>query len=169
MKKGKKSKRIMYVIAFLFSALVIAVLLPAFQKPNGTPTVWCKSHMRQLAISCELYNEEYNTWPDKKLWNDALKDLLGDNDTFQCFRDKVGPCSYAMNAGIPADANTLPADLVVFFESAPGWNQVGGPQDVVTDRHDQKKPGANIAFADGQVKYVKAADIPKLRWTLEAK
>lgn len=79
--------------------------------------------------------------------------------------DETGPCSYAMNANIPADTNDLPGDLVLFFESAPGWNQTGGPDDVVTDRHD--KPGANIAFADGTVEFIEAEDIPNLRWTVE--
>ncbi|MFZ9023775.1 MAG: H-X9-DG-CTERM domain-containing protein, partial [Anaerohalosphaeraceae bacterium] len=59
----------------------------------------------------------------------------------------------------------LPADLVLLFESAPSWNQVGGADDVVTDRHG--KPGANIAFADGHVEFVKAEDIPILRWTVD--
>ncbi|MHC4858232.1 MAG: H-X9-DG-CTERM domain-containing protein [Planctomycetota bacterium] len=70
-----------------------------------------------------------------------------------------------MNENIPADAGELPGDLVLLFESAPGWNQVGGADDVVTDRHG--KPGANIAFADGHVEFVKAEDIPILRWTVD--
>jgi prepilin-type processing-associated H-X9-DG protein len=79
--------------------------------------------------------------------------------------DKTGPCSYAMNDNIPADANDLPPDLVLLFESTPGWNQVGGADDVITDRHG--KPGANIAFADGHVEFVKPETIPTLRWTIE--
>ena len=54
---------------------------------------------------------------------------------------------------------------MLLFEAAPGWNQVGGPDDVVIDRHS--KPGANIAFADGRVEFVAAEDIPNLRWTVE--
>ncbi|MHC4988992.1 MAG: H-X9-DG-CTERM domain-containing protein [Planctomycetota bacterium] len=84
---------------------------------------------------------------------------------FQCPKDLFGPCSYAMNDNIPADANDLPPDLVLLFESTPGWNQVGGADDVITDRHG--KPGANIAFADGHVEFVKPETIPTLRWTIE--
>ena len=86
-------------------------------------------------------------------------------ERFQCPADKTGPCNYAMNENIPADANDLPDDLVLLFESTPGWNQTGGVDDVVTDRHG--KPGANIAFADGRVEFVKPEDIPNLRWTVE--
>ncbi|MCI0498825.1 MAG: hypothetical protein L0Y36_03965 [Planctomycetales bacterium] len=71
-----------------------------------------------------------------------------------------------MNENIPADANDLPPDLVLLFESAPGWNQTGGPEDVVTDRHDKNNPGANIAFADRHVEFVETQDIPALRWTI---
>ena len=72
-----------------------------------------------------------------------------------------------MNENILADANELPSDLVIFFESAPGWNQTGGADDVVTDRHGENNPGANVAFADGHVEFVEAEDIPNLRWTME--
>jgi prepilin-type processing-associated H-X9-DG protein len=85
----------------------------------------------------------------------------------KCPADKTGPCSYAMNENISADAGDLPDDLVLLFESAPGWNQTGGIDDVVTNRHGEKNPGANIAFADGTVEFVKPEDIPNLRWTLE--
>jgi prepilin-type processing-associated H-X9-DG protein len=70
-----------------------------------------------------------------------------------------------MNKNIPADANDMPDDLVLLFESAPGWNQTGGPDDVITDRHGRH--GANIAFADGHVEFVEADKIPALRWTVE--
>ena len=88
----------------------------------------------------------------------------GIDGCFLCLKDKTGPCSYALNESIPADANELPGDLVILFESAPGWNQTGGADDAVTDR--EKNPGANIAFADGHVEFVKPEDIPKLRWTV---
>ena len=48
------------------------------------------------------------------------------------------------------------------------WEHSGGTDDVVTDRHGEKNPGANIAFADGHVEFVKPEDIPTLRWRLEA-
>ena len=103
----------------------------------------------------------------KKNWCDSIKDVFGSEHMFKCPVDKTGPCSYAMNENIPADANELPGDLVLLFESTPGWNQTGGTDDVVTDRHGEKNPGANIAFADGHVEFVKPEAIPTLRWRLE--
>ena len=70
----------------------------------------------------------------KESWCDFIKTTVEYDNAFKCYLDTVGPCSYAMNEGIPADANELPGDLVVLFESGPGWNTVGGADDVVTDR-----------------------------------
>jgi len=108
-----------------------------------------------------------NQWPLNN-WCDTLKPYYENDKYCLCPKDKTGPCSYAMNENIPADENDLPPDLVLLFESAPGWNQSGGTDDVVTDRHGEKNPGANIAFADGHVEFVKPEDIPTLRWRLEA-
>ena len=106
-------------------------------------------------------------WPDKDNWSNLLKPYLEDEqrNVYLCPKDKIGPCSYAMNENIPADADELPDNLVLLFESAPGWNKVGDPDDVVTDRH--KRPGANIGFAGGHAEFVKPEDIPNLCWTID--
>lgn len=129
----------------------------------------CRFSLQELILmyqTCPLSNDTRKL--KKEHWCDLIKDTIKYDNTFKCPSDKTGPCSYAMNENIPADANELPGDLVLLFESAPGWNQTGGPDDVVTDRHGENNPGANIAFADGHVEFVKAEDIPALRWTLEA-
>ena len=115
---------------------------------------------------CHLYHVDNNEqWPQKDVWFDVIKPYYEDKEILQCPKDKTGPCSYAMNENIPADANDLPGDLVLLFESAPGWNQIGGADDIVTDRHGNS--GANIAFAEGHVEFVEAEDIGNLRWTME--
>jgi len=45
------------------------------------------------------------------------------------------------------------------------WNQIGGPEDIVIDRHYRK--GCNILFTGGYSYWVDAEDIPALRWTVE--
>jgi hypothetical protein len=42
------------------------------------------------------------------------------------------------------------------------WNQVGGPEILTTRYHDGQ--GCWIAFVDTNVRFVKAADLPKLKW-----
>ena len=42
------------------------------------------------------------------------------------------------------------------------WNQVGGPE-ILTTSHN-RGDGCNVAFVDTSVKFVKTADLPKLKW-----
>ena len=64
------------------------------------------------------------------------------------------------------------AELVVMREMFPGdekvypdrWNQVGGPERLAYDRHDD---GCIILFADGESRHVARAELPGLRWNVE--
>ena len=128
----------------------------------------CHTTLHILSKSCIVAQSyEDQMWTQRNRWCDFLHQEFDVTELrkFRCPEDILGPCSYAMNENIPADGKKLPDDLVILFEAAPGWNQVGGPDDVVTDRHG--KPGANIAFADGHVEFVDAEVIPTLRWTLD--
>jgi prepilin-type processing-associated H-X9-DG protein len=167
--KKKLRKIILFVICLLFLALIIGFIVPAFLPYRPSPRIICIVNIRALGICCLVYHMDSKIWPTPSNWCDLLKPYSEEDarNPFLCPADEIGPCSYAMNENIPAEANDLPGDLVVLFESTPGWNRVGGADDVVTDRHDKKNPGANIAFADGRVEFVRAEDIPKLRWTIE--
>jgi len=160
------------IISYPLFALGLAVLVPTLEAPAEQKRIDCLFNFRTLTLSCEVYHTEHKLWPTPEKWCDSIKPYDSwekDKNYFQCPKDKVGPCSYAMNKNIPAEANDLPPDLVLLFESTPGWNQTGGPEDVVTDRHRKNNPGTNIAFADGRVEFVKAEDIPKLRWVVGEK
>ncbi|MBL7215735.1 MAG: hypothetical protein ISS71_08675 [Phycisphaerae bacterium] len=169
MEEKKQSFNLLNVLLGVF----IILLLFFFLFPTSPPPkkialkVICGAHLKSLSIACSVYKDENQFYPTPRKWCDNIQKYLeGEDNVFVCRIDKTGPCSYAMNEAVPVDANELPGDLVLLFESAPGWNQVGGADDVVTDRHD--KSGANIAFADGHVKFIKAKDIADLRWTVEA-
>ncbi|MBC8378621.1 MAG: hypothetical protein H8E62_05550 [Planctomycetes bacterium] len=127
----------------------------------------CCTQLKMLSVALEIHKNDYDgNISNPVKWCDVLhRECDVETERFQCPKDLFGPCSYAMNENIPADAEELPGDLVLLFESAPGWNQTGGANDVVTDRHG--RPGANIAFADGRVEFVEAEEIPNLRWTVE--
>lgn len=167
--KARKLIDIILIIIFLcIVQLMIAICVPACrQAKKQSSKLECKGTIGTLNRGCLTYRENFKRWPDKQKWSDSIKPYVGNSTQFKCATDKIGPCSYAMNASIPDNASELPDDMVLLFEGAPGWNNVGGPEDVVTDRHG--KTGANIAFADGRVEFIEAEDIPKLRWTLEEK
>lgn len=105
-----------------------------------------------------------------------------------------GESSYAMNKYLAGKSLNVPGDLVLLFETDFGvdpngrsepvgnrsycktiaprdpnrlvykyrWNQAGGPE-LLTVRHNNSK-GCNVAFVDTHVEFVKAADLPKLKF-----
>lgn len=170
MKEKKKNRKPLLIITCLFIfVFIVLIILPAILPYKPPKNIVCATNVKSLSICFLVYQMDEKTWPVNESWCDLIKPYTDyeDRNIFLCRADKTGPCSYAMNENIPADANELPDDLVLLFESAPGWNQTGGPDDVITDRHGEKNPGANIAFADGHVEFVKAEDIPTLSWTVD--
>ncbi|MCD6174464.1 MAG: hypothetical protein J7K65_01680 [Planctomycetes bacterium] len=165
----KPNKRLYILLLILLSIFIFALIIPCHcPTKEQACLIVCKTNLKQTMMAVSLYKENDQMYPSTGQWCENIQQYLDGMDKyFICPVDKIGPCSYAMNENIPADANELPPDLVLLFESAPGWNQVGGPDDVVTDRHGENNPGANIAFADGRVEFVKPEDIPNLRWTVE--
>jgi prepilin-type processing-associated H-X9-DG protein len=63
------------------------------------------------------------------------------------------------------DARTLPPDMVLLFETYPGWNQSGGPEILTTDNH--QGDGCNVLFGDGRVEFVKTEHLDDLKWKPE--
>ncbi|HSV99683.1 MAG TPA: H-X9-DG-CTERM domain-containing protein [Sedimentisphaerales bacterium] len=54
------------------------------------------------------------------------------------------------------------SDVVLLFESKPGWNQSGGAELLTTENHQGK--GCNVLFTDGHVEFVKTEYLSELRW-----
>ena len=85
---------------------------------------------------------------------------------FKCPLDKKGPCSYALNKnllGVRSWKNCGESDVVLLFESKPGWNQIGGPELLESHGHFGKK-GIYVYLNGNGIEYVEEADIPKLKW-----
>ena len=70
-----------------------------------------------------------------------------------------------MNKNIEKLGANAPPDMVLLFETRPGWNQTGGPEILTTDNHNGN--GCNILFNDGHVEFVRTEDINDLKWTAE--
>ena len=58
-----------------------------------------------------------------------------------------------------------PPNMVLLFETHPGWNQSGGPEILTTDNHNGE--GCNVLFLDNHAEFVRTEDLNKLRWTVE--
>jgi len=70
--------------------------------------------------------------------------------------------NYGLNPN--AEPNSAP-NVVLLFETSNGWNQFGGPDLVSVKNHfAYGKEGCNILFNNGNVRFIKPKDIPKLNW-----
>ena len=105
----------------VFYFIVALVLCPALKKPKdsgpGYSRIRCASNIKQIAVGFIIYQEEKLSWPTKTNWCELLEPYIGlaGDGIYQCPADKIGPCSYAMNENIPADANDLPGDFGAFI------------------------------------------------------
>lgn len=150
--------------------LLLAILIPVVSRPHTiTDRMVCGTNMASLGKSMLIYAGDFNEkYPTSSQWCDLLIDNADVPERlFICKGTCDGPCNYAMNKNIEESGPASPADMVVLFESVPGWNQVGGRELLTTENHSDE--GCNVLFNDLHVEFVKKKDVNDLRWTLEQK
>ena len=121
--------------------------------------------MSQLGRAMLIYANDQDGFPDTSKWCDLLIEHAELNPgTFRCKGAlQQGRCHYAMNKNvINFSKRDIPPDMVVLFETHPGWNQVGGPELLTTDNHQGE--GCNILFADNHVEFVRTQNLDRLKW-----
>jgi len=126
--------------------------------------VACRNNLKTLGVCLVAYAKGYEgLHPPAQQWCDVLVAEYGEhedlNKVFRCPGDREGPCSYAMNPN--ADPNGA-GDIVLLFESKPGWNQYGGPELLTMKNH--KGQGCSVSFVDSSVRFVKADEVAQLKW-----
>jgi len=123
----------------------------------------CGIHISSIARALMIYTNQNEQPIDPNKWCDSLirnyNVILQD---LRCKGAKKGPCNYALNKNISEMNSSSQSDIVLLFETQPGWNQVGGAEILTTQNHSGK--GCFVAFCDLNVKFVKTEDIDKLKW-----
>jgi len=172
---AKKSPSSVRPWAFVGILLNVAILIFAtwltyttHQHPFIAYRVLCQSNLRSLRNGIVNYRLDHNNvYPPPDQWCDILNREFGpDERMFVCRsaqRNDKGRCHYAMN---PDCEPNSPPDIVLLFETKPGWNQYGGSELLTFDNHNGK--GANVLFNDGHVEFIKPKDATKLKWKAEA-
>jgi hypothetical protein len=96
----------------------------------------CAHNMEILGKAMRLYaNEHEERYPEPNQWCDLLiEGGYVEKRDLTCNGDRVGPCSYAMNPNCRSPADE--PNMVLIFESEPGWNQSGGPELITCENHD---------------------------------
>jgi|GEM_PF-1224537 len=159
-----------YVIPAIITPLVIvlsvAVTMPAIGSAISRSIFMYESWgLSQLGEALTDYAKEHKgQFPEPDKWCDVLKDSNEiDEWVFGRRGDEEKTCDYALNkdaAKLGADA---PDNMVLLFDSKPGWNQVGGIELLRKDGSGR----INILFADNHKEIVREKNVPYLRWKLE--
>ena len=95
------------------------------------------------------------------IFDDQTEDWVSKKE-FTCPGAPQGPCNYAMNKNVEKLGMRAPPDMVVLFETHPGWNQSGGPEILSTENHNGD--GCNVLFVDSHVQFVRTRDLKDLKW-----
>ena len=123
----------------------------------------CQSNLKQIALAHLMYVQDHGeTLPPAPHWPATLHPYIKNNEIYRCPSDQsanvptwqgVG-VGYAVNGavgGMNLKAVQSPADTPLSFDAA---RLVGGQNDAVF-RHNE---GANCAYTDGHVTWVRDAD-----------
>jgi len=154
------------VIALPIVVLIMGIMMPALARARVVAQrMVCGTNMSGITKAMLIYAGDNNDmFPDSDHWCDLMIQSENCNKKqLQCPGDKEGPSSYAMNKNAEKLGANSPFDMVLLFESKPGWNQSGGPELLTTNNHLDE--GCNIAFCDGHVAFIRAEDIAALKWT----
>lgn len=156
------------VAALPIIAMFVGILMPALARVRQTSfRMVCGTNMSALSKAMLIYANDYDDkFPTPSNWCDLLIEYADVSpSTFRCKGAHQGPCNYAMNKKVEKLGSASPPDMVLLFETKPGWNQSGGPEILTTDNHQGE--GCNIVFVDCHVQWIKKKNIGNLRWTTE--
>jgi hypothetical protein len=150
----------------------------------------CAIHQRKLTEDSMLFRRSLISYPDPNRWCDvtaeSLWKLRGGRGArqwdailaglFQCPAAREDALAKGRRSASEADHSwvsdfamnpdcrpSAPADTVLLFETATGWNQHGGPELFTFDNHDAK--GGCVLLNDGTVRFVRTKEeLAQLRW-----
>jgi hypothetical protein len=154
------------VVLVPVAACLMGIFMPASVRFRQIAfRVVCGKNMSGLGRAMLIYANDYDDkFPTQTEWCDLLMKYADmPLEGFRCRGSLEGPCNYAMNKNLENfSKGDAPADIVVLFETHPGWNQVGGPEMLTTDNHQGE--GCNVLFANNHVRFIKTRDLDKLKW-----
>lgn len=153
------------VVLLPFVALLMGIMMPALARVRQIAfrTV-CAKNLEALGKAMLIYASDHDEkYPTPSKWCDLLIEHAEiPKNSFRCPGAPEGPCNYAMNKNIEKLGPVSPPDMVLLFETEPGWNQFGGPEILTTENHGGE--GCNIVYVDLHTEWVKTKDLKDLKW-----
>ncbi len=159
------------VVVLPIVAMLLAILMPALARVRMVAyRQICATNMNGIGKAMILYANDYKEmYPTPSKWCDLLV-MHYDVSPMQLKckgAHNDGRSNYAMNKNIEKLSAAAPPDIVLLFETGPGWNQSGGPELLSTKNHCGD--GCNVLFVDGHIEFVRTKDLSNLKWTPDAK
>jgi prepilin-type processing-associated H-X9-DG protein len=161
-------------VPFALMLVMLGILMPALARVRLMAyRQVCATNMSTLGKAMLVYaNDHDGKYPSTSNWCDLLIEYAEVDERMfrcraaRCYKGVSGKlCSYAMNKNIEELGANAPPDMVLLFETGPGWNQSGGPEILTIDNHQRE--GCNVLFVDSHVQFVRTEDINDLKWTAE--
>ena len=130
------------------------------------PDKWCDIVFEKIGMSYEHYLCKvdsnglyyYSNSPDESNLSLEFSHISSDvNEPKYIY--KIKTLYYAMN---PNASPKSPNDVVLLFESKPGWNQYGGAELMRFGHHQPEV--CNVLFNDGSVRFVNPEEAKNLNW-----
>jgi hypothetical protein len=178
---NQKPRASKLVIAVLITALIIFIICINWPSSpyhgRRLPThIKCAIKLYDLGAAISGYAMDNDgCFPTAEDWCDLLLNEAYVHLEKRCFICEVsdavtGQSSYALNkniAGLKLDEVTQ--EIVLLFETTPGWNQSGTSEIMAREAHEIKDgvKGCNVLFADFadySVRFVETKDLGTLRW-----
>jgi len=131
-----------------------------------SPAQQCRTNILRLAeMISEYRGDNDGQFPKAQKWCDILLEQIKvDESLFACPLAKGARCSYSLNKYAAEAGSDLPQDMVLLFESAPGWNQVGGPELFIAPHETRRGNTGCVVFANGKARFVSEDDVGDLNW-----
>jgi hypothetical protein len=175
-RKEKRQKTKITISSLLVALSCLFFILASFPYWNliphtPDPRTSCLRNIRELSYAILNYAHEHDgMFPTPSKWCDLLIEHGSvTKHHFKCPSAKSGPCNYAMNRNIEnigrPFTTKVPHDMVVLFETYPGWNQTGGSEILTTTNHRGK--GCSVILLHSGAGFVKKQDLQKLKWKPE--
>jgi hypothetical protein len=151
------------LLVFLISVPFLPWLILEIYRPplrQFSIDVRVKAALQQTHKAFLKYFDENGKYPSAEIWQDLLLPYLhNEKDSFQLPSKNNPKNTIAINPNVKPDS---PKDVVLLFESIGGWNAQG--QEALLAPTSNGKPGCNIVFNDGYIKFVTPVQIKDLNW-----
>ena len=162
---GRRLAMLGILVPIIVAVAYVRSSAPA-EETQEPPSTRCRSNISRLGTDMLAWAQaNEGRLPAAEKWCDILlSEAKTDESMFKCPEAESGRCSYSLNKYAAEAGGDLPADMVLLFESGPGWNQVGGPELFIAPHRGRRGTTGCVAFADGKGRFITADNVDSLNW-----